>query len=263
MEFLILLAIALGAWIFYYNKKHGAEEAERRKESIEAAQNRKSYIETELEKDEQRRLERERKKLELEQAEEARRHAYEVAEAEKRRAYELAERVRQQEEFELKNGLLNSLKSGVIPEELKDFPVDRLSILLTKSERLIYGMRNLTVITTKTKTRYVGGSRGMSFRIAKGVSIRAGGMRGHAEKYEDSENLGPCEIYITDRNLYVKTSSSRVKKCPTSQIIAIEPYSNGIQIEFNRLLPLFIKVTGQDRDIMIAALKFNVRFLSE
>ena len=41
MEFLILLAIALGAWIFYYNKKHGADEAIRHKQSIDAANERR------------------------------------------------------------------------------------------------------------------------------------------------------------------------------------------------------------------------------
>lgn len=49
MEFLILLAIALGAWIFYYNKKHGADEAKKHKQSIEEAAERREKARIEQE----------------------------------------------------------------------------------------------------------------------------------------------------------------------------------------------------------------------
>lgn len=270
MEYLVIVFVVLGAWIIYYNKKHGAEEERKRQESIKEASNRRSVVEIELEKDRQLMEQVKQKRADQARNEALRLQAYERSDENRRMALEVTERENQQraiekqkEETALKNDFINSLRNGVIPEELKNFPVNRLSILLRKSERFIFGIRDTQVYTIKVKTRYVGGSSGVSFRIAKGVSIRTGGMRGHAEKYEDMENMGHCEVYVTDRNLYVKNSDGRVKKCPTSQIISIERYSNGIQVEFNRLLPLFIEVTGQEKDIMVAALEFNVRFLSE
>lgn len=271
MEALIFVVVVLGAWIIYYNKKHGEEEQERyqakKAQALLELQERKKREEQEAEKEKQEAAIR-RKQNEERQETEYRitRMAYGIENPYSNGIHmpDTDESLRKAKELEdAKLQMIDSLNNGVIPPECSEFPKDKSPILFTKSERFIMGWLDVTVSTTRTKTRMTGGSAGFSLRIAKGVSVRTGRMRGHAERYEDVENLGRCQVFITDRNLYVQSRNGRVKKCPTSQIVAINPTPSGLQVEFNRLLPLFFEIKGTDKELMRTAMSYYVRFMDD
>lgn len=235
---LILFGIPLSLWIVYYNKKHGKEEERRYQENRAKAQ-----------------LERQRNQSEEEKAVEKKRQEIAL------REQEAKQREKEIEDSKLK--MIESLNQGVIPPECFEFPKEKSPILLTKSERFIMAWFAINTYTTKMKTRMKGGSSGFTIRIAKGFSVRTGQARGQAERYEDVEELGRCRVFVTDRNVYLQTVNGRVKKCPTSQIVAINNTSDGLQVEFNRLNPLLFEIEGTDRELMRASMSYYVRFMSE
>lgn len=271
MEYLVIVIIVLGVWIVYYNKKHGEKEQERylqnKSQALLERQKRKEREQQEAEKEKQEAAIR-RKQNEERQEKEYRitRMAYGIDNPYANGIHmsdteESLRRAKKLEDEKLK--MIDSLKNGVIPPKCNEFQKDKSTILFTKNERFIMEWAGITVSTSRTKTRMTGGSAGFSLRIAKGVSVRTGRMSGHAERYEDVENLGRCQVFVTDRNLYVQSQNGRVKKCPTSQIVAINQTPSGLQVEFNRLLPLFFEIKGTDKELMRTAMSYYVRFMAD
>ena len=230
-----VLVIAVIAWIIYYNKKYGSNESRGGKTSKVAS----GSSDTKL-------LSSKPSNGSIEQIG--------VFKSDENKERELEES---------RQRMIDSLNRGEIPEDSFLFPKEKSPFLLTKNERFIMGWVGIQAYTTKTRTRMVGGSAGVSVRVMKGVTIRTGQARGQAERYDSVEDLGRSIIFVTDRNLYVQASNGRVKKCPTSQIVAVQRTTNGLQVEFNRLLPLSFEIYGKDRELMVAALSYYVRFMAD
>ena len=113
--------------------------------------------------------------------------------------------------WDIENGRLPEIESPIILQknELCHFSID--------AERL----------KTKTVTTgYSGGSRGVSVRIAKGVSYRVGAYRGHPIKEEVTMNY-PGTLVITSKRL-VFAAPNNGFSFPLSKLDNIEQYSNGL-----------------------------------
>lgn len=76
----------------------------------------------------------------------------------------------------VKGAVLRELMEGKVPSRFH--PGGRLPFNFQKSEALIWVFNNVAYLEEKTRRQYVGGSHGMSFRIAKGVYYRVGSFRG-------------------------------------------------------------------------------------
>lgn len=106
-----------------------------------------------------------------------------------------------------------------------DFP-----FLLSKSERLVWLFRNITLYQQKIQREYVGRSRGISVRIMKGVYYRTGGFKGHPIETTIMQRIGCGSVCLTDKHIYF-SSPEKSLKIPYSKILSIESYSNGIGLQ--------------------------------
>jgi hypothetical protein len=72
----------------------------------------------------------------------------------------------------VKGAVLRDILAGKLPERIQ---VDgNLPFNLQKSEKLVWMFQNVNYYEEKTRTHYVGGSQGISIRIAKGLYYRTG-----------------------------------------------------------------------------------------
>lgn len=122
--------------------------------------------------------------------------------------------------------ILRDIQEGKQPNRVT---FGSLPILMTKKEYPIWAYNNIKGYEEKTGKRYVGGSRGTSVRICKGVYCRVGASKGYSVDYQYSQPLGVGSLIITNRALYY-VSPSKTIKVLIPKIVSIEPYSDGIAI---------------------------------
>lgn len=145
---------------------------------------------------------------------------------------------------ELPQSVLNrnhSLEKLVQSEILQDIvngrkPSPKITIsgsfpfLLAKNESFIWLFRNVVLHEQKVRKEYAGRSRGMSFRICKGVYYRAGGFKGRPIETTYMQKIGVGSACLTDRHIYFSSPEKSVK-IPYNKLINVETYSNGIGLQ--------------------------------
>lgn len=106
-----------------------------------------------------------------------------------------------------------------------DFP-----FMLSKKETLIWVFRNVTLYEQKIKREYVGRSRGINVRIAKGVYYRTGSFKGTPVETSYMQRISTGIVCLTDSHLYYSSIVKSVK-IPYEKILSVESSSNGIGIQ--------------------------------
>ena len=119
--------------------------------------------------------------------------------------------------------ILRDIQEG---REIERLQVEGLPILLGKKERLLWVFRNVQGYEEKTGSRYVGGSRGVSMKVCKGVYYRVGASKGHSVEYQYQKDLGTGIFIVTNKNLYF-IGGNQVKM-GFAKVLSFEPYSDGI-----------------------------------
>lgn len=128
----------------------------------------------------------------------------------------------------VQSGILQNLLNGVVPKP--QFSISgSFPFLLQKNEELIWIYRNVTFYEQKVKREYVGRSRGVSFRVCKGVYYRTGGFKGHPVETTTMQRISSGIVCLTSKHLYYH-SPEKSLKIPYAKIINIESYSNGVGI---------------------------------
>lgn len=84
---------------------------------------------------------------------------------------------------------------------------------------------------------YEGGSRGVSFRLMKGVSFRVGNHRGHYVKEEVTEKLDGT-IYLTSKKIVFSTME-KTFTIKYDNILTLNNYNNMLQIQTEKKNYLF------------------------
>ena len=82
--------------------------------------------------------------------------------------------------------ILRDIQEG---KEVTRLQVDKLPILLGKKEQLLWIFKNVQGYEEKTGRKYVGGARGVSMKVCKGVYYRVGASRGHSVEYQYQKDL--------------------------------------------------------------------------
>lgn len=124
------------------------------------------------------------------------------------------------------SAVLRDLAEGVIPESRVNIQ-DRLPFLFQKSEKPIWCFQNVEYYEQKTRTEYVGGSHGISVRLAKGLYYRTSSYRGRPVKIEEMKYAGTGSLVITSKHIYFGSDLKKFK-IPFRKIISITPYNDGI-----------------------------------
>jgi hypothetical protein len=136
--------------------------------------------------------------------------------------------------------VVSDLEEGRIPSRIQF--EGAASPRLDKNESMVWIFQPATYLTIRTRTEYVGGSHGISVRIAKGVYYRTSRYRGHPVKTENWEKEGVGALCVTNRNL-IFVGGGQGLRIPLRKIVSTQLYSDGLQIHRDgRAKPLFFQI---------------------
>jgi hypothetical protein len=128
----------------------------------------------------------------------------------------------------IKGGVIRELLDGNLPQRVQ---VDgALPFNFQKSESLIWVFQNVEYYELKTRKHYVGGSSGISVRIAKGVYYRIGSFRGSPVETQESVHVDTGILAVTNKHIYF-AGSRKAFKITYNKIVSFTPYSDGIGIQ--------------------------------
>lgn len=120
--------------------------------------------------------------------------------------------------------VLKDLQKGVFPHITLTVPV-----ILSRGEQVIWVYDNVSMYQEKTLREYVGGSRGVSIRIFKGVSYRIGSFKGHPVEKSNMESIGTGALVITNKHFFFHCATTTIK-IPFSKLVGVIPYFDGIEV---------------------------------
>ncbi|WP_069293902.1 hypothetical protein [Fervidobacterium thailandense] len=127
----------------------------------------------------------------------------------------------------VKGVVLREVMEGKIPQRLK--VEGQLPFNFQKSEKLIWVFPKVDYYQDRTVREYIGGSSGVSFRVAKGVYLRTGAFKATPIETIKRVHVDSGILAVTTKHIYFhgKFKSFRI---PFKKIVAFEPYSNGIGV---------------------------------
>ncbi len=142
----------------------------------------------------------------------------------------------------IKGAVLRELMEGKCPNRFQ--PTGRLPFNFQKNESLIWAFDNVRYYEEKTRREYVGGSHGVSVRLAKGLYYRVGGFKGHPVEITEKVYVDTGILAVTTKHLYFH-GSSKIFRIRWNKIVSFMPYSDGIGVQKDaaRAKPQFF-ITG-------------------
>ena len=127
--------------------------------------------------------------------------------------------------------VLKDLQRGILPQKPLTVPV-----MLGHGECALWVYDNVTMFQEKITREYVGGNRGMSFRICKGMTYRTGSFKGHSVERSQMATVGVGSLVITNKHFFFHCPTSSVK-IPFNKIIGVSPYSDGLEVHKDEVKP--------------------------
>jgi len=128
----------------------------------------------------------------------------------------------------VKGAILRDILEGKLPERVE---IDgNLPFNLQKTEKLIWVFQDVDYYEEKTRTRYVGGSQGVSVRIAKGLYYRTGAFKGERVQTSETIHADTGLLGVTNKHVYF-AGSSKSFRINYNKIVSFEPFSDGIGIQ--------------------------------
>ena len=131
------------------------------------------------------------------------------------------------------------VKAVVIREVMRGEPVPAqpdwmrstraLPFNFQKSEHLIWAFDDVDYYEDKRRTRYEGGSRGISVRVARGVYLRTGATKGERIETMETVHADTGMLAVTTKHLYF-AGPKKGFRVRHDKIISFEQYSDGIGI---------------------------------
>jgi hypothetical protein len=127
----------------------------------------------------------------------------------------------------VKSAVLRDLLNGVIPKRMR-FD-GNLPLNFQKSEQVVWAFEQCDYLEEKTRRQYVGGSRGLSVRIMKGVYYHVGEFKGHAIDRTERMHVDTGLVAATTKQIYF-SGATRAFRIPYKKIVSFEPFNNGVGI---------------------------------
>lgn len=147
--------------------------------------------------------------------------------------------------------VLRDLQEKGITERVK---INGLPIVLDKNEFLVYVYPSVQCYEEKTGRKYVGGSKGVSMRICKGLYYRVGASKGEAIDYQYQNEIGYGSLIITNKRI-VFSGIRKSFKIPIKKIVTITPFDDGVEIIMDGSTPKPYTFTGCDSWFIVNALQ--------
>lgn len=149
------------------------------------------------------------------------------------------------------NIFLEGLSEGKIPLEIIPNP----PIILKKAEEAYMVFNNVEFREPRAVRVSHGGGGGVSFRVAKGVTLHTGTGRGQSESHEEIRNIDNGQLVLTNKRL-IFTGNTKTVNLQLNKIVSITEYEDAIAIRvenkqktqyfvnFNKQVYLDINVNG-------------------
>jgi hypothetical protein len=124
-------------------------------------------------------------------------------------------------------GALRNILDGHFPERQRI--EGSLPFNFQKGEQLIWVFDDVTYLEDRVRRSYVGGSSGVSLRIAKGVYYRVGGFRGESIDRTQRVEVDRGLLAVTTKHIYFggPRKSFRIRH---EKIVSYLPFSDGVGI---------------------------------
>jgi hypothetical protein len=123
---------------------------------------------------------------------------------------------------------LRDISEGRIPQFIPQ-PVMPVHLNLQKSEELVWLFERVPYIEQVKQRHYVGATSGMSFRVAKGMYYRVGGIKGHSETTTEMRRVDEGVLGVTTKHLYF-SGNQKSFRIPYAKIVSFQPYSDGLGV---------------------------------
>lgn len=132
----------------------------------------------------------------------------------------------------VKAGILRDLDEGRAEPrvEIEDVPIS-----LKRGEVLLWCFQEVQLGEMRSQSHYVGGSRGVSFRVAKGVYCRVGAFKGQRVSTSSLQMTGEGSLFITNRAL--SFVGDKTLKVALNKIISVDPRAEGIIVHREQANP--------------------------
>ena len=127
--------------------------------------------------------------------------------------------------------VLKDLQRGILPQKPLTVPV-----ILGRGECALWVYDNVTMFQEKITREYVGGNRGMSFRICKGMTYRTGSFKGRPIERSHMDKVGVGSLVITNKHFFFHCPTASTK-IPFYKIIGVSPYSDGLEVHKEEARP--------------------------
>lgn len=126
-----------------------------------------------------------------------------------------------------KAAILRDVLGGSIPQRIT---IDgNLPINLQKGEQVVWAFPNCKYFEDKVRRTYVGGSKGVSVRVMKGVYYRTGSFKGRSVEHTERVHMDTGLVAITNKHIYF-AGSAKSTRIPYTKIVSFEPFSDGIGV---------------------------------
>ena len=150
--------------------------------------------------------------------------------------------------------VIRDLQEGKKPDiSAKRYETTGIPIILGKNEYIIWAFYGVHGYEEKTGKRYTGQSRGVSYRICKGVYYRTGGTKGHIETYQYHDDLGRDTLVVTNKNIIF--CGKKIVKIPVGKVISYKGYSDGVELIKDAATPKSYLFSGCDPWFIINAIQ--------
>ncbi len=128
----------------------------------------------------------------------------------------------------VKGAVLRDILDGKLPERIQ---IDgNLPFNLQKAEKIVWVFQGVNYYEEKTRTRYMGGSRGVSIRIAKGLYYRTGAFKGKRIQTSEIIHADTGLLGVTNKYIYFAGPLKRFR-IAYNKIVSFEPFSDGIGVQ--------------------------------
>lgn len=143
--------------------------------------------------------------------------------------------------------LLYEIQQGNIPS------IQVTNLVMQKNEKAYWKEPAILAEERVISRHYEGGSRGMSFRVMKGVSYRVGSYRGHPVSKKGIVPVSVGELIITNKRLIFRGDKKSLAT-KLDKILDIQLYTNGLFLSLsNRVKQVMIKFAEEGNHHIIGA----------
>ena len=144
--------------------------------------------------------------------------------------------------------LLYEIQQGNIPT------VAATNLVMQKDEKAYWSEPAILAEEKVINRSYVGGSRGVSLRVMKGVSYRIGSYRGHVINETGVVAVSNGALIVTSKR-FIFQGDKKSFAVKLDKILNIQIFTNGIHFsESNRSKPRLIKFVEEGNNHIIAAI---------